>query len=701
MKKKLILYSFLCFVLVYVFSNSVNATGVQTTYTKSNNVITVKAKPDANYSGEFTSFACTIKYLKGYSVSLAVTSSSYLPAFTVGTTITDPNDPLSYLTSFVLNSGTSTINWTSGSEYDLFAFTITNGLGTNPFSLVFKNQFPYSYGPYYELDNGTEIANTAVPFYAGTDNLTLSTSGIYKFATENLILGKYWLTTGTSGWSTGSNWSGGTAPVIGESVAILAGGTQPIAGAASVCNKLSVETGASVNVAYNGDLTVNSDLSVADNNGLVVASTAAGTGSLIVNGSVPSGNKTKVQRYVAAYGVIPDAGWHFLSSPVANQLINGNFIPTYNVEDFYGWDEPSYQWINYYGTAPTFPTWNGSSNFVVGRGYLVAYQSASTKEFVGTLNTSSPTVLLTKTGVDVNKIGWTLLGNPYSSALQWSNGSTPNVDANCQIWNEAGKSYSVISPSGIIPAMNGFMVHTNLDGQSFTLPTARTHSSTAWYKSSEIPRIKLIAHDPAGQSFQESLVAFNSNATSGFDSEYDSYYLGGYAPQFYSVTEGNHLGLNTLTSFTDGLVIPFVFVKNASSSFNIELAENLDGVYLSLRDKKTNTVVDLNQNPVYSFTSVDGDNANRFELMFGLHVNVTDYKALASATAYSTDNKIIVSNVSGITTMDIINVQGQVLNNYKFNSTGNHEISVNLPTGIYMVRLSNSGEIKTMKVFVK
>jgi len=703
MKKNLVLYFFLSFVLVGVFTLSAYSE-VQTTFTKTNNVITVKAKPDAAYSGQFTAFAFTLRYPTAEGISFSTPSSIYLPGAIVGITQLDPTDGAYTITSFFINNGTSTVSWAAGTEYDIFSVSVNGGLGTVPFSIVIDEpQYIYGYC-YYELDFMNDITNYVNPIYAGSDNLVITTATIgpnfWTYGTQDLYLGKYWLTTGTSDWSTSSNWSGAAVPLAGEDAAIIAGGTQPIAGAGAVANRLKVETGATVNVAFNGSLTVNGNLEVADDNGLVVNSTAAGTGSLITNGLVPAGNKVKVQRYISAANWSNGTdGWHLLSSPVTGQSITGGFTPTGagNDYDFYAWSETGQEWLNQ--DVPS----NGITSFIPGKGYLVAYEQAGTKEFSGPVNSADQSFTLSNSGPGVSMhYGYNLLGNPFPSALTWGTGWTlTNIGPfGTYVWSDAAKDYSLINPGDPIPAMNGFMVYTSAASQALTIPAAaRTHNSTSWYKSTE-QQVKLIAHDPEGASYKASMLRFNPEATAGFDLAYDAYMLSGFAPKFYSTADSKSFGLNTLPEITFGLTVPFGFVKNASSNFTIELAESIDGHILYLRDKKTNTVVNLSTNPNYSFTSTEGDNADRFELVFDLNVGVKELP-LASANVYSLDKRIVIDNVYGATTMDVINVQGQVLKNFKFNSTGTHEISVNLLTGVYMVRLHNGGEMKTMKVFVK
>lgn len=692
MKKTLKLSLLLSVVLVLVFSAKVYPKA-NATFTKANNVISLKIKPDASIvSSKLAAFVYSFRYLRATGSHFENIVTTYSGSLDTASVV-DPIDPSFRIMTFNFYDGTTSHVWTLNTEYTLFTVEAV-GLGTNSFSLV-ADLPSYFYGPYLEIGT-SDVTLYVPPFYAGSDDLVLTTSpnGLRKYATQSVILGKYWLGTGTSNWTTDANWSDGAKPTAVQDVAIIAGGVQPIADAGSVCQKLLVEAGATINVAPTGTLTVNGDLSVADDNSFVVQS----GGSVITKGLVPSGNKVKVQRSIGGTNWADNNdGWHLLSSPVAAQSISGTFTPsdvTPNRYDFYSWDEPTQFWLN--KKAGGMPT------FLVGKGYLVSYETGVTHDFVGTLNSADKAVTLTKNGTG-GSYGYNLLGNPFPSALTWATGWTlTNIGpAATYVWSNTMQDYDLISVGEAIPAENGFMVYTSVASQSLTIPeAARVHDGTAWYKAAT-PQIKLIAHDLNNGSSKASLVRFDPNATAGFDLAYDAYNLSGFAPKFYSAANGEKFGLNTLPEAKDGLVIPFGFEKNGSTNFSIELSESLDGVVLALRDKKTNTTVNLSKNPVYSFTSSVGDDANRFELLFGSQLGVNDSKALASASAYSVDNRIVINNVNGDTQMDIINVQGQLLKKYDFFSNGTHEISVNLSTGVYMVRLSNGGEIRTMKVFVK
>lgn len=457
---------------------------------------------------------------------------------------------------------------------------------------------------------------------------------------------------------------------------------------------LRIESGASLTIPINKQLTVAGTLA---NAGTAANLVVESGGSLIENTAVAA----TVKRFISGWGIIPNHGWHLLSSPMTAHAINPNFIvsPATNY-DFYQWNEPTNTWLNQKVGV------NNITNFVPGTGYLVAYANASTKQFAGTLNAANvPISGLTLSGG--TNSGWNLLGNPFPSALTWGTGwGLTNIAATAKIWRESGAAYVDISTNGIIPAMNGFMVQTTLAPGSLTIPiTARVHNAQAWYKGSE-GMLKLIAHDLDNSMEQESNIRKNENATAGYDAEYDSHFLPGYAPLFYSTIGSEQLSTNTLPAIEDNSVIPMGFVKNVSGNFSIELVENsLDGVsLLYLTDKKTGTVTNLNTTPIYNFTSATGDDANRFQISFQESTtSISNPDIAQNFTVYASHGVIYViqtgNQAGNITVSDMA---GRSVGTARL-IAGSSPWSIDMQghTGVYIVSITTADGVSNTKIIVK
>jgi len=98
----------------------------------------------------------------------------------------------------------------------------------------------------------------------------------------------------------------------------------------------------------------------------------------------------------------------------------------------------------------------------------------------------------------------------------------------------------------------------------------RTHSPTNWYKDQDVNVIRLHAVDPEGSKAQETVIRFHEVATCSFDADYDAHFLGGYAPQFYSVSDGHEVSTNSLPMLTDELRIHCILLKMKAPSFPLK-----------------------------------------------------------------------------------------------------------------------------------
>jgi hypothetical protein len=512
---------------------------------------------------------------------------------------------------------------------------------------------------------------------------------------------------GTRTFSTGANYnyngtsaqvSGGGLPATVNNFTIdNATGVKLSNTALTVSGTMTINSGKLFTLESGKQLTVSGTLTKsAVANELVINSGA----SLITNSAVSATVEREIAARIPSY-----QGWHFISSPIASQAFQSNFVssPPSSNEDFYLWSETTNEWVNSKsGSSPNF-TFNSAafgSNFIVGQGYLAAYSELSIKSFSGTLNVVDVPKSLTYTGTSGRK-GWNLLGNPFTSGIKWNvtTWGVSNVAGVAKIIKSSDGSYQDISADGYIPALNGFLVRTTVNNQSITIPATAKEHNGSWYKSDEIKQFALTVRDIEGATAQTSNIRINPEATSDFDFLYDGEFVALYAPQFYSIAGENKLSTNSLPEVTNETVINFGFVKNDGSQFKIE-AEDLEefGAIAYLTDLKTGMVQNLNSNPVYSFTSVSGDQPNRFKLSFE-SVGIEDVAKVAPGI-YTYGNKLCIEN-SGQATLEVYNMAGQRILVQDINNAGFYQTTLNNQTGYYIVRLTNAGQVKVSKVFIK
>jgi hypothetical protein len=470
-------------------------------------------------------------------------------------------------------------------------------------------------------------------------------------------------------------------------------------------NNLTIQSGALLTIAPQASLTVNGNLI---NGGPATGFQIDGEASLIHQ---TPGVAATINRPVeaASWSEWQD-GWHFLSSPVLDQVIDsaGGFITSGagNDFDFYTWSEPDNNWVNFKNTTepPTFTTINGGGGFIAGRGYLAAYQQTGTKRFSGPVNVANVSSgSLPVSGQGSAGRGWHLLGNPYPCALSWyTNWDISNIGGVAQVWNEEGQSYTPRNPDDLIPSCNGFMVQvTGAPGDSghLTIPaSARVHGTVPWFRHAAYPVISLLVRDLDYPSFQESQVRFNPASTSSFDPEFDGRFLAGYAPRFYSVSGDEKLSVNSLESISAASSIPFYFEKGNGLHYQLEMTVSGGvGEQILLSDRQTGSEHNLSEDPVYSFEAEENASPGRFTLHFrneGIqnhHGNKPRIVAIGNS---------IVIDAPEVYRAEVFTLTGARCWSGSTGGRPGYPVSVAVRPGFYLVRLSDQGAVIVRKIHV-
>jgi hypothetical protein len=636
--------------------------------------------------------------------------------------------------TLTLSSGTAVGTLQVGGDFSMSGGTITEtstGAGAIVFNKAGAQVFTKSGGTISNtinftvnsgstLDMGTSILDGSAGSFTlsgGAALKTANTAGIASSGATGSVQ-----VTGTRSFSTtaGYIYNGTAAQVTGTGLpASMTNLTIDNAAGVSLTNNtvytvtgtLLINAGKVLNIGVGKKLTVSGTLT---NNGgtagLVIASDATGSGSLI---HTTAGVSASVQRYITGYGSYAaaqqaDHGWHFLSTPVLNQAFSPNFAPGTN-DDLYMWDEPTDYWINYKGTS-----WAGGTSFINGIGYLVAYQATSTRTFTGQLNGNNPVTIngLTNNGTTMHH-GWNLIGNPYPSAINWKKCTRANIDAIAKIWSEAGASYIDINTAGngdTVAIGQGFMVHvTNSQPTgNVTIPVAaKTHNSPQYYKDELTDILKLTVYDPEFLTYQESNIIFNNVATSGYDPEFDSYFMAAYAPSLYSnIGDDTYLSTNSLPLMDGKADVNIGFVKNQGTLFTLEatgISTFPVGTIITLEDKKLNVTQDLTVNPLYAFHGEDGDDPGRFVI----HIN---QPALGTGTIdqtipytiYNKGAEIFIQTLTqaGNYSLFISDMSGRKVFTDNIKGVQNYSVHSDLQTGIYIVTLTDGSTTYSKKLVI-
>lgn len=559
-------------------------------------------------------------------------------------------------------------------------------------------------------------------------NATSNFSGSTSPALSQVVNAQQWIGGASGDWENAANWCG-SVPGVTTNVTIPGGTTIHITSAYTTparCNNLTINSGGALVIDAAKALTVGGSLVNNAIEGLVIKSSASGTGSLLENGISGSGT-VKAERYITKYNSRNDGMYHFLATPVSGQNILTSFSnpPGNSSDDFYKLDEPTYTWISYRNAAgdginPAF-----ESTLTPGRGYLVAYSANVTKTFTGQINSGNLTTGTQLPGLTFTSslgsiAGWNLLGNPYCSAISWDDviagGQASNLDNAVYVYDNATQQYKTwvnglgTLTDGIIPAMQGFLVKANAASPSLTLKNInRVHGGTAYYKSAQTSANNVLSLKVSGNSrSDETCIRFRDEATTDFNEEWDAYKLMGSSsvPNLYSVTNNMNYAVNSLPVNEMKGAVAIAFTAGSKGTFTLSVTgtDNFSAeTNVTLLDKKTGITQLLNSNPAYTFTAAPGEDANRFELHFLDVTAVQQPERAESLRVYQNNGTLNVITDKPVNA-DIIltNMLGQVV--MRINGNGNDHSAIDvsgLQNGIYVLSLKGEKAKISRKIVVR
>ena len=468
---------------------------------------------------------------------------------------------------------------------------------------------------------------------------------------------------------------------------------------AALANNLNIMDGANLTLETNKWLTVagtlntpNSDALIINDGGSLIHHSTAVDATLKRNLTGGSLNTT-THRY------------HLVSVPMAASSV-------YNASDlftgFHLWefDALNQGWLKI--TDNNFPILNQE-------GYLVWHDQPSRSfEIAGRLNGSDYLLPIKNVGTYTDGQSYRLIPNPYPSALEWS---TPaGYDAAVYFYNGATGNYltfadGVPSPA-IVPYGQSFFVKTSVPGgiaSAITISnSSRSHNNQSFYKSSTSVSNLLQIKVNSELSEDYAYLRFLEGATNLFDPDKDARKLFGFgdAPQLYSSYEGINYAINTLEMTNNPTVVPLHFTMSMDGMVNMELS-NLEsfakGVSVFLEDVFLNKLVNINEQPVYSFTHQQNSPEDRFKLHFhsALGIETIDSETI---NIYSSGKKIYIQLPQinlGNTSVEIFDQMGRTI--YMQSHAQNNPIIINAMDFPHclITRVKTARQAKTSKLIIQ
>jgi hypothetical protein len=504
-------------------------------------------------------------------------------------------------------------------------------------------------------------------------------------------------------------------------------GTNTLAGSATVGGTLTTTWGGTFDVGTN-QLTLNT---LVNNGSITLNSTAVNVnGSMTVASASGSGTATYIR-------MMPGSAWHYVSSPVS-LTVN----PT---GSFYAWDEVAGDWNA--GTTSTPAS---------GRGYTLQ-TTGTTVSFTGSVVTSVSSIIATSPYSDCGFSGgsdystrtytagrnattlyggggWTLLGNPFLSAMNASTfvgNNASSFDPSYQaVYIYDGSTYyyvgndlsGALNVSGAFSSNNiqvgqGFFVLAHCDGSTFSFASGlQTHDVT-------VPMTKSATNEDPWRGMQlkvkygnfENLttVVYNDKMNAGLDPGYDiGQYSAGPDVEIYTKLiedNGVHFARQALppTDYDKNIIpVGIDCAKGGEVTFSAFVVP-LENYRFYLEDRQKSVFTDLNAKS-YTVTLPEKTvGTGRFYIVASADVPtgikpVVDNPNLLNVHVWASNgNLMIKGDVSDKATCEVYDMHGRKILGTRL--SGGEFNTVSLPStvqGIYVVRVKDGNKTVTCKVVI-
>jgi len=536
----------------------------------------------------------------------------------------------------------------------------------------------------------------------------------------------------TTDWGTSSNWDG-LAPSSAQAIYIPSGATNYPTG--SPAPDFTIGNGKELTLAPGAEATFGT---LINSGSLKLESDATTVSSLIFTNF--SGNDITYDLYLT--GGNPGVKlykWHYISSPVTSLSATAFTFKTNNLAQFIE-SRPSLGliegWVAYDGYVYSTGLSGGPTFYTLapGQGYDYYYTSDWKYTFSGQPNSgSTPTsVTLYYSGTDDNLYGYNLVGNPYSSGIDWdyitANGYPANTSMALYLTsNNASIVYSngVSTPdgyaTGIIPPMQGFFIKTYQNNTTFTIPlAARTNSNIhSRYKgaakgSGAIPLVRLSTTENGATD--ETVVRFDELAKTGLDYDFDAtkLFVSETSTQIYSSMSGVNYAINGQPLPDSSVEIPIVvnLLSIGTHSISATQIQNLDKYSVKLKDTYTGITTDLKTTPTVSFSTGKGTLSDRYILIISdITTGVQDNPVMTGKpfNVYPAFNFINIQTLAdewdGKTgSVNVFDMTGRSIlerNNIEFNKNSVASVPSPVSGGLYLVEIRSGIKRYVGKIIIK
>jgi hypothetical protein len=498
----------------------------------------------------------------------------------------------------------------------------------------------------------------------------------------------------------------------------------------AVANNLTIDSGGSLTVAANSDLTLSGDFT---NNGTVTLNSDSDEFSSIIVGGSSTGDIV-YNRYVNTVG---SGEWDLIGSPVDGLSISGFVTTNSSVLAANGsayavgyHDNTDDSWTNY-----TTSTVGGAGNFDIARGYQMATSSGATMAFTGSIATTDQTQsIINNNGNGNGGRRWNLVANPFPSYLNAN--TNAHASNNFLSVNASVIDSNFLSIYGWDADGSGYTIYNNTSSATYIAPgqaffVAAASSSAANLSFTEAMQTTtggddFINLDPGNTSSEFSLkfhqgdnlladtkFYFDYGLNPGLDPGYDA---GAYnqtmalSSRLAEEDQGINMGINAMNidSF-EQTAIALVVNTESGTTFRISMEDSTipESVDVLLLDTQTQISTNLRDQDFILTPQSDLSGMGRFYLKMGSNsLGGNDIEeSLISIYKPSDRDCIVMEGLSNVQSghVTLYNIMGQEVigQNLTPNQSTQNIQTIGLDSGIYIIKLKADNLILTKKLIIK
>ena len=416
-----------------------------------------------------------------------------------------------------------------------------------------------------------------------------------------------------------------------------------------------------------------------------------------------------------------------------NDVVGGDDY--YEHWDLYGYYEPDYHWVNYKRNSAShwhedWPDihipYTNDTEFVPGKGYMVALKDEGYLQAYGTLNTN------TGSGSDfievplsyTSDISWTtrqghnLLGNPYQSYLDfdlfaeynkglWGNDKTKayyiiiDEDQKNYVEYAYGSSENPFGAGRYLHPHQGFMIIVSDSDMSakFDNRMRNTTAAGVGFRDNDRPNYPLVNLMATDRNGNRDLVTVELGRPDK-----------GGAPKQQALRTSSC----SLWCRYEDEDYALVFTQPGLDAANIRFASDEDAEftmtwsthngefsYLHLIDNMTGADIDCLSTSEYKFSARESDYNSRFRLVFD-YTGIDDHEVPEpvegpATFAYYANGEIHLTDADDDASLQIIDMTGRVI----VSRDGVHTVSTTgLAAGVYVLRLTTANGTRTQKIIL-